>query len=62
MNQSSLVISILIALAIVGVVLAIVLTRKSGSKNQSVPTPKVETKVSQADCSSSSRAGRSASS
>jgi fused signal recognition particle receptor len=49
MNQSSLVISILIALAIVGVVLAIVLTRKSGSKNQSVPTPKVETKASQAD-------------
>jgi fused signal recognition particle receptor len=48
MNQSSLVISIVIALAIVGVVLAIVLTRKSGSKSQSVPTPKVETKVSQA--------------
>jgi fused signal recognition particle receptor len=52
MNQSSLVtslvISILISLAIVGVVLAIVLTRKSGSKNQSVPTPKVETKASQA--------------
>jgi fused signal recognition particle receptor len=48
MNQSSLVISIFIALAIVGVVLAIVLTRKSGSKNQSVPTPIVETKVSQA--------------
>ena len=48
MNQSSLVISIFIALAIVGVVLAIVLTRKSGSKNQSVPTPIVETKASQA--------------
>jgi fused signal recognition particle receptor len=48
MNQSSLVISILIVLAIVGVVLAIVLTRKSGSKDQSVPTPIVETKVSQA--------------
>ena len=48
MNQSSLVISILIALAIVGVVLAIVLSRKSGSKNQSIPTPKIETKVSQA--------------
>jgi fused signal recognition particle receptor len=49
MNQSSLVISIFIALAIVGVVLAIVLTRKSGSKNQSVLTPKVETKASQTD-------------
>ena len=48
MNQSSLVISIFIALAIVGVVLAIVLTRRSGSNNQSVPTPKVEAKVSQA--------------
>ena len=48
MNQSSLVISILIALAIVGVVLAIVLTRKSGSRNQSVSTPIVDTKVSQA--------------
>jgi fused signal recognition particle receptor len=48
MTQSSLVISIFIALAIVGVVLAIVLTKKSGSKNPSVPTPKVETKVSQA--------------
>ena len=48
MNQFSLVISILFALAIVGVVLAIVLTRKSGSKNQSVPTRIVETKVSQA--------------
>ena len=47
MNQSSLVISIFIALAIVGVVLAIALTRKSGSKSQSAPTPKVETKVSQ---------------
>ena len=47
MNQSSLVISIVIALAIVGVVLAIALTRKSGSKNQSVPTQKFETKVSQ---------------
>lgn len=48
MNQSSLVISIFIVLAIVGVVLAIVLKRKSGSKTQSAPTPKVETKVSQA--------------
>lgn len=49
MNQnSSLVISIFIALAIVGLVLAIVLTRKSGSKKQRVPTPEVETKVSQA--------------
>ena len=48
MNQSSLVILIFIALAIVGVVLAIVLTRRSGSNNQSVPTPKVEAKVSQA--------------
>jgi fused signal recognition particle receptor len=48
MNQSSLVISIFIALAIVGVVLVIVLSRKSGSKNQSAPTPKVETKVPQA--------------
>lgn len=48
MNQSSLVISIFIALAIVGVVLAIFLTRRSGSNNQSVPTPKVEAKVSQA--------------
>lgn len=48
MNQFSLVISILFALAIVGVVLAIVLTRKSGSKNQSVPIRIVETKVSQA--------------
>ena len=48
MNQSSLVISIFIALAIVGVFLAIVLTRRSGSNNQSVPTPKVEAKVSQA--------------
>ena len=48
MNQSSLVISIFIALAIVGVVLAIVLTRRSGSNNQSVPKPKVEAKVSQA--------------
>jgi fused signal recognition particle receptor len=47
MNQSSLVISIVIALAIVGVVLAIALTRKSVSKNQSVPTQKFETKVSQ---------------
>lgn len=48
MNQSSLVILIFIALAIVGVVLAIVLTRRSGRNNQSVPTPKVEAKVSQA--------------
>jgi fused signal recognition particle receptor len=48
MNQSSLVISIVIALAIVGVVLTIAFTRKSGSKNQSAPTPKVETKVPQA--------------
>ena len=48
MNQSSLVISIFIALAIVGVVLAIVLTRRSGNNIQSVPTPKVEAKVSQA--------------
>lgn len=48
MNQSSLVISIVITLAIVGVVLAIVLTRKSGSKNQSGPTSKIETNVSQA--------------
>ncbi len=48
MNQSSLVILIFIALAIVGVVLAIVLTRRSGSNNQSVPSPKVEAKVSQA--------------
>lgn len=48
MNQFSLVISILFALAMIGVVLAIVLTRKSGSKNQSVPTRIVETKVSQA--------------
>ena len=48
MNQSSLVISIFIALAIVGVVLAIVLSRRSGSNNQSVPMPKVEAKVSQA--------------
>ena len=49
MNQnSSLVISIFIALAIVGLVLAIDLTRKSGSKKQRVPTPEVETKVSQA--------------
>ena len=47
MNQSSLVISVVIALAIVGVVLAIALTRKSVSKNQSVPTQKFETKVSQ---------------
>lgn len=47
MNQSSLVISILIALAIVGVVLAIVLTRRSGSKNQSVPAPIVQPKVSE---------------
>jgi fused signal recognition particle receptor len=46
MNQSSLVISIVIALAIVGVVLAIALTKKSGSKNQSVSTQKFETKVS----------------
>ncbi len=48
MNQSSLVISIFIALAIVGVFLAIVLTRRSGSNNQSVPIPKIEAKVSQA--------------
>jgi len=48
MNQSSLVISIVIALAVVGVVLAIAFTRKSGSKKQSVPTQKFETKVSQA--------------
>lgn len=47
MNQSSLVISILIALAIVGVVLALVLTRRSGSKNQSVPAPIVQPKVSE---------------
>ena len=47
MNQSSLVISIVVALAIVGVVLAIVLTRRSGSKNQSVSTPVVPNKVSE---------------
>jgi fused signal recognition particle receptor len=47
MNQSSLVISIVVALAIVGVVLAIVLTRRSGTKNQSAPALKDETKVSE---------------
>lgn len=46
MNQSSLVISVFIALAIVGVVLALVLTRRSGTKNQSVPAPIVQPKVS----------------
>lgn len=45
MNQSSLVISIFIALAIVGVVLAIVLTRKSGSKSQGVLASRPETKA-----------------
>lgn len=47
MNQSSLVISIVIALVVVGAVLAIALTRKSGNKKQSVPAQKFETKVSQ---------------
>jgi fused signal recognition particle receptor len=47
MNQSSLVISIVVALAIIGVVLAIVLTRRSGSKNQGVSTPVVPNKVSE---------------
>lgn len=45
MNQSSLVISIFIALVIVGVVLAIVLTRKSGSKSQGVLASRPETKA-----------------
>ena len=45
MNQSSLVISIVVALAIIGVVLAIVLTRRSGSKNQGVSTPVVPNNV-----------------
>jgi fused signal recognition particle receptor len=53
MNQnSSLVISIFIALAIVGVVLAIVLTRRSGSKNQRVPAPKAQTKFLEASIQS----------
>jgi hypothetical protein len=53
MNQnSSLVISVFIALAIVGVVLAIVLTRRSGSKNQSVPAPKAQTKFPEASIQS----------
>jgi fused signal recognition particle receptor len=47
MNLSPLVISIFIALAIVGVVLAIVLTRKSGSDSQSTSTPKVQANVSE---------------
>jgi fused signal recognition particle receptor len=53
MNQnSSLVISIFIALAIVGVVLAIVSTRRSGSKNQRVPAPKAQTKFLEASIQS----------
>ena len=47
MNQSSLVISILIALAIVGAVLAIVLVRRSGSKSQGASSTRVQAKVSE---------------